>query len=59
MSMMEYFEMGYKVVVGSMWGDVELLDQYDVECYMDSTKFEWADDEKKVVYFYDAQDYDE
>lgn len=59
MSMMEYFEMGYKIVVGSMWGDEELLDQYDVECYIDSTKFEWVDDEKKVAYFYDAQDYDE
>ena len=59
MSMMEYFEMGYQVVVGSMWGDEELLDQYDVECYMDSTKFVEADEEKKVAYFYDAQDYDE
>ena len=59
MSMMEYFEAGYKVVCGSMWGDYEVQDLEDVEEYSEVSKFESVDEEKKVVYFYDSQDYDE
>lgn len=56
---MEYFEKGYKVVVGSMFGEyvedcVEEL--MELEEY---AHFESVDEEAKVVYFYDSGDYDE
>ena len=47
MSMMEYFEMGYHVV----------LDM--VECYEEDSAFDHVDEESHVVYFVDTQDYDE
>lgn len=59
MSMMEYFEAGYQVVVGSMFGKVVMDDVEMVECYAEDADFEDADDEMMVVYFYDSYDYDE
>ena len=59
MSMMEYVEMGYKVVCESMWGDVEIEDMEMAECYEEDSAFVKVDEEAKVAYFEDAQDYDE
>ena len=59
MSMMEYVEMGYKVVCESMWGDVEIEDMEMAECYEEDSVFVKVDEEAKVAYFEDAQDYDE
>lgn len=55
----EYFEKGYQVVVGSMFGD------YIEECVEELmgleeyAHFESVDEEAKVVYFYDSSDYDD
>ena len=56
---MEYFEKGYKVVVGSMFGEyveecVEELMEIEEYAHLES-----VDEEAKVVYFYDSGDYDE
>lgn len=59
MSMMEYFEAGYQVVVGSMFGEMVMEDAEMVECYAEDVYFEGADDEMMVVHFYDSGDYDE
>jgi len=59
MSMREYVEMGYKVVCESMFGDVEIEDVEMAECYEEDSQFVRVDEEAKVVYFEDAQDYDE
>ena len=59
MSMREYVEMGYKVVCESMFGDVEIEDVEMAECYEEDSQFVKADEEAKVAYFEDAQDYDE
>lgn len=59
MSMMEYFEMGYQVVCESMFGDVVMEDMDMVECYEEDSAFDHVDEESHVVYFVDAQDYDE
>lgn len=59
MSMKEYMEAGYKVVCGSMWGDVEIVDADMADCYEDDSVFESVDEAEKVAYFYDAQDYDD
>lgn len=59
MEMMKYFEMGYKVICESMFGDVEMEDAEMVECYADDSVFDRVDEDAKVVYFADAQDYDE
>ena len=59
MTMREYFEMGYKVVCESMFGDVEMEDMDMVECYEEDSEFDRVDEESKVVYFTDAQDYDD
>ena len=56
---MEYVEMGYKVVCESMWGDVEIEDMEMAECYEEDSAFVKVDEEAKVAYFEDAQDYDE
>lgn len=59
MSMMEYFEAGYKVICGSYWGDVEVDDPEEIECYEECSDLVSVDEEKKEVYFFDNQDYDE
>ena len=59
MTMREYFEMGYKVVCESMFGDVEIEDMDMVECYEEDSEFDRVDEELKVVYFADVQDYDD
>ena len=59
MSMREYVEMGYKVVCESMFGDVEVKDVEMAECYEEDSQFVRVDEEAKVAYFEDAQDYDE
>ncbi|MBP3630357.1 MAG: hypothetical protein J6J23_02590 [Clostridia bacterium] len=59
MTMREYFEMGYKVVCESMFGDVEMEDMDMVKCYEEDSEFDRVDEESKVVYFTDAQDYDD
>ena len=57
--MMEYVEMGYKVVCESMFGDMEIEDMEMAKCYDEDSKFMRVDEEEKVAYFEDAQDYDE
>lgn len=59
MSMKEYFEMGYKVVCESMFGDVEMEDMDMVECYEEDSQFVRVDEEAKVAYFEDAQEYED
>ena len=59
MSMREYVEMGYKVVCESMFGDVEVEDVEITGCYEEDSQFVRVDEEAKVAYFEDAQDYDE
>lgn len=59
MSMMEYFEAGYQVVCGSMFGEVVMEDADMVECYAEDSVFVSIDDETMVVYFYDAQEYED
>lgn len=59
MTMKEYFKMGYKVVCESMFGDMEMEDMDMVECYEEDSEFDRVDEESKVVYFADAQDYDD
>lgn len=59
MSMMEYFEMGYQVVCGSMFGEVVMEDAEMVECYAEDSEFDSVDEEAMVVFFYDSQDYDD
>ena len=59
MSMMEYFEMGYQVVCGSMFGDVVMEDAEMVQCYAEDSEFDHVDEDAMVVYFYDSQDYDD
>lgn len=56
---MEYFEMGYQVVCGSMFGDVAMEDADMVECYEEDAVFESVDEESKVAYFFDSQEYDD
>ena len=59
MSMREYFEMGYKVVCESMFGDVEMEDMDMVECYEEDSEFDRIDEDAKVIYFADAQEYED
>ena len=59
MSMMEYFEMGYTVVCGSMFGDVTMVDADMVECYEEDCEFTHVDEETHTAYFYDTEDYDD
>ena len=59
MSMMEYFRMGYKVVCESMFGDVVIEDADMVECYAEDSKIVRVDEEAKVAYFEDAQEYED
>ena len=61
MTMMEYFEKGYTVIVGSMWGDVVCKDADMVECYEEDSHFVKVDEDAKVAYFYEDDDevYDE
>ena len=59
MSMKEYFEMGYKVVCESMFGDVEMEDMDMVECYEEDSEFDRIDEDAKVVYFVDTQEYED
>lgn len=59
MSMMEYFEMGYQVVCGSMFGDVVMEDAEMVECYADDSVLVSVDDDAHVAHFYDSQDYED
>lgn len=56
MSMMEYFEAGYEVVCGSMWGDVKMEDADMVECYMEDGDMElqYVDEDAKSVYYYEV-----
>lgn len=56
MSMMEYFEAGYEVVCGSMWGDVKMEDADMVECYMedDDMELQYVDEDAKSVYYYEV-----
>ena len=51
--------MGYKVVCETIFGDVEMEDMGMVECYEEDSEFDRVDEELKVVYFEDAQDYDD
>lgn len=50
--MLEFLKMGYKVIVGSPYGDFEILDESDCEIY-ESAELEEHDDDAKVAYFYD------
>lgn len=59
MSMREYMEMGYKVVCESMFGDVEMEDMDMVECYEEDSQFVRVDEEAKVAYFEDVQEYED
>ena len=59
MSMVEFFELGYQVVVGSMWGDVKMQSVEDCEWYAEDSAFDHVDEDAHVVYFYDSGDYDE
>ena len=60
-TMKELFEMGYKITVGSMWGDVLVEDLEHVEDYMKDTELEELDEEAKTAYFYEVDEgqYDE
>lgn len=54
MDMREYFAQGYRVVVGSMWGDevvedVEVLDDYADD---EDLVLSEVDDEARMVYYY-------
>jgi hypothetical protein len=58
--MYEFHEAGYKVMVGSMYGDY-ILD-FDLEYDEDFEKeydFHHVDEDKKIAYFYDNADYDD
>ena len=59
MSMMEYFEMGYKVICESMFGDVVMEDADMVECYAEDSRFMYVDEEAHEVHFEDAQEYED
>lgn len=50
--MKELFEKGYKVIVGSPYGDMQMLDLDDIEIYSDASLVE-INHEAKTVYFYD------
>ena len=43
----------------TMFGDVVMEDMDMVECYEEDSAFDHVDEESHVVYFVDAQDYDE
>lgn len=55
----EYFEKGYQVVVGSMFGDYVEEDVEELMELEEYAHFKSVDEEAKVVYFYDSGDYDE
>ena len=50
--MLELFKAGYKVVVGSPYGDLVLEDEMDCETYEDA-KLEEVDHDAKIAYFYE------
>ena len=58
MSMVEFFEAGYEVVVQSMFGDVLVDDMDMVEAY-EGAQFDHVDYDAMVVWFFDEQDYDD
>lgn len=59
MKMREYIEIGYKVICESMFGDIEIEDIEMAECYEEDSRLREIDEEVKIVYFEDTQDYDE
>ena len=60
MMMKDFAEKGYKVVVSSMFGDVEYsLADFENGLEQDKEVFDCVDEDAKIVYFYDGQDYDD
>ncbi len=57
--MRQYFEDGYKVVCESMFGDLVIADLDDVEVYGSDSVLDRVDEEAKIAYFCDSQDYDD
>lgn len=50
--MKELFEKGYKIVVGSPYGDLVVMDLDDVETY-EGAKLEEVKHDEKFAYFYE------
>ena len=60
MMMKDFAEKGYKVVVSSMFGDVEYsLADFENGLEQDEEVFDYVDEDVKIAYFYDGQDYDD
>ena len=60
MMMKDFAEKGYKVVVSSMFGDVEYsLVDFENGLKQDEEIFDYVDEDAKTAYFYDGQDYDD
>ena len=60
MMMKDFAEKGYKVVVSSMFGDVEYsLADFENGLEQDKEIFDYVEKKKKIAYFYDGQDYDD
>ena len=60
MMMKDFAEKGYKVVVSSMFGDVEYsLVDFEKGLEQDEEVFDYVDEDAKIAYFYDGQDYDD
>lgn len=60
MMMKDFAEKGYKVVVSSMFGDVEYsLADFEKGLEQDEEVFDHVDEDVKIAYFYDGQDYDD
>lgn len=60
MMMKDFAEKGYKVVVSSMFGDVEYsLADFEKGLKQDEEVFDYVDENAKIAYFYDGQDYDD
>ena len=60
MMMKDFAVKGYKVVVSSMFGDVEYsLVDFENGLEQDEEVFDYVDEDAKIAYFYDGQDYDD
>ena len=60
MMMKDFAEKGYKVVVSSMFGNVEYsLADFEKGLEQDEEVFDYVDEDAKIAYFYDGQDYDD
>ena len=60
MMMKDFAVKGYKVVVSSMFGDVEYsLADFENGLEQDEEVFDYVDEDAKIAYFYDGQDYDD